>query len=80
MPNGRPEYLKQCVDGSLKRRFGALLIDWLLCLLVARVFGRLEDPLVPSLVLIFEYAFFVGLFAQTPGMRLTVKPPALSVM
>lgn len=56
---------------SLKRRFGALLIDWLLCLLVARLFGRLNDPLIPSLVLIFEYAFFVGLFGQTPGMRLT---------
>jgi uncharacterized RDD family membrane protein YckC len=63
---------------SLKRRFGALLIDWLLCLSAAGVFGRISDPLVPSLVLIGEYAFFVGLFGQTPGMRLA-KIACLSV-
>lgn len=57
---------------SLNRRFGALLIDWVLCLLVARGFA---DPLTnswgPVLVLIVEYAFFLGLFAQTPGMYIT---------
>jgi len=54
---------------SLKRRFGALLLDWLLCLLVAGLFER-PPHVLPSVVLILEYGFFVGLFTQTPGMRL----------
>ncbi len=60
---------------SLGRRFAALFIDWVLCLLIARLFlpltGDAWRPLVPSLVLIAEYAFFLGLFGQTPGMRVT---------
>jgi uncharacterized RDD family membrane protein YckC len=56
---------------SLGRRFGALLVDWLLCLLVARLFA---DPVTegwaPVGVLVVEYTFFVGFFGQTPGMRL----------
>lgn len=58
---------------SLARRFGALLVDWLLCLLVGFALGA--DPhnpgWVPVAVLIVEYAFFIGLFAQTPGMYVT---------
>lgn len=57
---------------SLARRFGALLVDWVLCLLVSNLFG---DPTrqgwLPVVVLIAEYCFFIGLFAQTPGMRVT---------
>lgn len=57
---------------SLGRRFGALIIDWVLCLLVG---GMIADPVragwLPVLVLILEYGFFLGLFAQTPGMFLT---------
>ncbi|WP_196255861.1 RDD family protein [Micromonospora sp. WMMD558] len=57
---------------GLGRRFGALVIDWVLCLLVARGFA---DPVTegwaPVLVLIVEYGFFLGLFAQTPGMFIT---------
>ncbi|MEU5940370.1 RDD family protein [Micromonospora sp. NPDC047548] len=54
------------------RRFGALLIDWLLCLLVARGFADpVRDGWAPVLVLILEYGFFLGLFAQTPGMFIT---------
>ena len=60
---------------SLGRRFAALLIDWILCLLIARFFVRLAgpawQPLIPSLILVVEYAFFLGLFGQTPGMRVT---------
>jgi uncharacterized RDD family membrane protein YckC len=62
-------------DGSpwspapLVRRFGALVLDWILCLLVSGTFSR---PAVqgwpPVLVLILEYGFFLGLFAVTPGM------------
>jgi uncharacterized RDD family membrane protein YckC len=54
---------------SLPRRFGALVVDWLLCLLIAGFFGPLQASLWPSVVLVFEYAFFIGLFGQTPGMR-----------
>lgn len=57
---------------DLGRRFGALLIDWILCVLAA---GLIADPTaapsVPVLILIGVYGFFVGLFAQTPGMYLT---------
>lgn len=59
------------IPASIGRRFGALLIDWLLCLLVARLFA---DPTTegwaPVSVLVLEYTFFVGFFGQTPGMRL----------
>lgn len=44
----------------------------MLCLLVA---GLFSDPVrqgwPPVLVLIIEYGLFIGLFAQTPGMRMT---------
>jgi uncharacterized RDD family membrane protein YckC len=57
---------------SLGRRFGALLVDWVLCLLVANLFSDpVQDGWPPVAVLIVEYALFIGLFAQTPGMRLT---------
>jgi uncharacterized RDD family membrane protein YckC len=55
---------------SLSRRFGALLVDWILCLLVTFGFGvRLQTSgVIPVAILVVEYAFFIGLFAQTPGM------------
>ncbi|MET8254468.1 RDD family protein [Micromonospora sp. NPDC005197] len=54
------------------RRFGALIIDWVLCLLVANIFGGpIQHPWLPVLVLILEYGIFLGLFAQTPGMYIT---------
>jgi uncharacterized RDD family membrane protein YckC len=57
---------------SLAKRFGALVIDWVLCLLVSNFFGDpLRDGWPPVVVLIVEYAFFIGLFAQTPGMAIT---------
>ena len=56
----------------LLRRFGALMIDWILCLLIAGLFGGpVAKPWLPVLILIAEYGFFVGLFGMTPGMRLT---------
>jgi uncharacterized RDD family membrane protein YckC len=54
---------------TLRRRFGALMVDWLLCLLIARFMGPFPNNWAPF-VLIVEYAFFIGLFGQTPGMRL----------
>ncbi|MBQ0905207.1 RDD family protein [Micromonospora sp. U21] len=54
------------------RRFGALIIDWVLCLLVANIFADpVRDGWAPVLVLILLYGFFLGLFAQTPGMYIT---------
>ncbi|MFJ6196229.1 RDD family protein [Micromonospora sp. NPDC092111] len=57
---------------SIGRRFGALVIDWVLCLLLANFFADpVRDGWPPVLVLVVEYGFFLGLFAQTPGMWIT---------
>ncbi|MFI9640244.1 RDD family protein [Micromonospora sp. NPDC051925] len=57
---------------SLGRRFGALVIDWVLCLLVSNFFADpVRDGWAPVLVLVVEYGLFLGLFAQTPGMWIT---------
>jgi uncharacterized RDD family membrane protein YckC len=54
------------------RRFGALVIDWALCLAVSAFYA---DPRVagwpPVLVLIVLNTVLIGLFGQTPGMALT---------
>ncbi|MGC4812010.1 RDD family protein [Micromonospora sp. DT228] len=57
---------------SLGKRFGALIIDWLLCVLVSNFFADpIRDSWAPVLVLVLVYGFFLGLFAQTPGMYIT---------
>jgi hypothetical protein len=57
---------------SYGRRLGALVVDWVLCLLVGGLFGAAARyPWLPVLVLVVEYGLFLGLFGQTPGMRLT---------
>ena len=67
-PSADPDF----VPPSLGRRFGALGIDWLLCLLVSNLFADpAQDGWPPVAVLIGVYAFFAGLFAQTPGMFVT---------
>jgi uncharacterized RDD family membrane protein YckC len=56
----------------LVRRFGALVLDWIGCLLVSGIFADpLRDGWPPVVVLIAEYGLFIGLFGQTPGMWLT---------
>jgi uncharacterized RDD family membrane protein YckC len=57
---------------SFGRRFVALLVDWALSLLVARLVSQESVPpgLLVSAVFFFEYTFFTGFFGQTPGMRL----------
>lgn len=52
------------------RRFGALVLDWALCTLVASLFvDDLRANPWPQLgVFVLVHAFFVGLFGQTPGM------------
>ncbi|MFF3868517.1 RDD family protein [Micromonospora sp. NPDC001898] len=60
------------VPPTLGRRFGALVIDWVLCLLVSNFFADpVRDGWAPVVVLIVEYALFLGLFTQTPGMYIT---------
>ncbi|BCJ61033.1 RDD family protein [Micromonospora endophytica] len=60
------------VPADVQRRFGALVVDWVLCLLAAGLFASpARDAWAPVAVLIVEYAVFLGLFAQTPGMYLT---------
>jgi uncharacterized RDD family membrane protein YckC len=53
------------------RRFGALLIDWALCLVVASFYA---DPRIvawpPVVVLIVINTVFLGFFGKTPGMAL----------
>jgi uncharacterized RDD family membrane protein YckC len=54
---------------SLLRRFGALMVDWIACLLITRTFASpITEPWVPVAILIAEYGFFIGLFGQTLGM------------
>jgi uncharacterized RDD family membrane protein YckC len=65
-PESRTEY------PTLARRFVALLVDWILCLLVSGFFvaDLRTSNWEPVAILIVEYAFFIGFFGQTPGMRL----------
>jgi uncharacterized RDD family membrane protein YckC len=54
------------------RRFGALFIDWGLCLLVAAFYANPMKVGWPAvLVLIVLDTVCIGLFGQTPGMALT---------
>ena len=54
------------------RRFGALLIDWALCLLVAAFYANPTKVGWPAvLVLIVLDTVCIGLFGRTPGMALT---------
>ena len=57
---------------SLARRFLALMIDWVLCLMAAGLIGNpRSNPWAAPVVLVLLYTFFVGLFGQTPGMWIT---------
>ena len=69
-PNdGPPELVRPDLGAApFGRRLLALLVDGALSVLAAGVFDR--PQLWSSVVLIVEYTFFTGLFAETPGMRL----------
>jgi uncharacterized RDD family membrane protein YckC len=53
---------------SLGRRLSALVIDWMLCLFASGLLGGATRPWVAPTILVIEYGFFIGFFAQTPGM------------
>jgi uncharacterized RDD family membrane protein YckC len=56
---------------SLGRRFGALIVDWLLCVVLAGAFAKpAQAPWLAPSILVLEYGLFLGFFAQTPGMWL----------
>ncbi|MEV0899339.1 RDD family protein [Actinoplanes sp. NPDC049802] len=56
---------------GLGPRLGALVIDWVLCLLIASLYASPSEQAWPAvLVLVAANTFFLGLFGQTPGMRL----------
>jgi uncharacterized RDD family membrane protein YckC len=60
------------VPADLSRRFGALVVDWILCLLISGLFASPHRVWwIPSVVLVVEYTFFIGLFTRTPGMFVT---------
>ncbi len=66
LPAGGPGAL-----AGFGRRLAALAVDCLLSFGAALLFTRPQLPGVWSAVVLFvEYTFFVGFFAQTPGMRL----------
>ncbi len=56
---------------GLGPRLAAILIDWLLCLLIASLYASPYEKSWPAvLVLVLMNTVFIGLFGQTPGMRL----------
>lgn len=57
---------------GLGPRLGAIVLDWALCLLIASFYASpAEAAWPPVVVLVVANTFFLGLFGQTPGMRLT---------
>jgi uncharacterized RDD family membrane protein YckC len=57
---------------SFGRRLAALVIDWLICLLVASLLvdSIRANPWPQLGIFVLAHAFFVGLFGQTLGMTL----------
>jgi hypothetical protein len=70
---GEPSSTVTTEPVSLARRFGALLVDWLLCVMLSYALGYTASNAggVPVAILVLEYTFFIGLFTQTPGMYVT---------
>ncbi len=71
-PRAKPVQGQIAIEPApLIRRFGAIMIDWILCVLAAGLFADpRQQPWAPVAVLVLVYAVFVGLFGMTPGMRL----------
>ena len=65
---GLPEHGRGAIAG-FPRRLGALVIDWLACVLIASAFTR--DPLLPLGIFALENLLLVSTLGSTFGMRLT---------
>lgn len=64
---GLPEHGPGSVAG-FGRRLGAVTIDWVACVLIARAFSA--DPWVPLLVFFLENVLLLSTLRSTFGMRL----------
>ncbi len=64
------ESKQQIQAPSLARRFGALMVDWMLAALLSLGFfaDPRVNPLPAMLIFIGSYALFAGVTGQTPGM------------
>jgi uncharacterized RDD family membrane protein YckC len=66
------EFDPQLYLANFGRRFGALLIDWAICLFVAAFYADPRTVAWPPVVaLIVINTIFIGRFGRTPGMALT---------
>jgi uncharacterized RDD family membrane protein YckC len=71
-PSDRVIIVDEATRAPLVRRFFALLVDWILCLLIAGLIGDPQtEPWIAPAVLVIEYTLFLGFFGQTPGMWVT---------
>jgi uncharacterized RDD family membrane protein YckC len=70
--NGTPAYdLASVSPANFGRRFGALLIDWALCLIISAFYADPRIVAWPSTVLmVIVNTVGIGLFGRTPGMTL----------
>ncbi|WP_229072339.1 RDD family protein [Actinoplanes sp. DH11] len=58
-------------SAGLGPRLAAILIDWVLCLLIGSLYATpAEAAWPPVVILVVANTLFLGLFGQTPGMRL----------
>lgn len=60
---GTPEF------ATYGRRFLALLIDWIICLVIGVLIGNIRQSWwIPDVILFLIYVVFVSAFSWTPGM------------
>lgn len=66
---GLPEFGPGAVAG-MGRRFVALLIDWLACVLIARLINPEPNPALPMLIFFVEVSLFTALMGSSFGQRI----------
>lgn len=70
-PQPVPQPARAGGPAPLARRFGALFIDWIACVLVTGGFVHpTRQSWAPVAALILGYGFFIGVFGASPGMYL----------
>jgi uncharacterized RDD family membrane protein YckC len=72
-PENRPPAafnLAEVTPAAFFARFGALLIDWALCLVVGGLAGAALIRWAALVVLVVLNTITIGLFGRTPGMTL----------
>lgn len=66
---GLPESGPGAVAG-MGRRFVALLIDWLACVLIARLIDSEPNPALPLVIFFVEVSLFTALMGSSFGQRI----------